>query len=66
MAASSERVDIAAALREAAKTAVLSFVLFLPLIGFYTHNDIHNALTFETRLPLLLTFVVVIAGGRVL
>ena len=58
MAALSERVDLARALRDAGKTALIAFGIFLPLIGFYTLNDINNHLTYEMRLPLLLTFVV--------
>jgi branched-chain amino acid transport system permease protein len=64
MSASGERVDLAWALRDAGKTALIAFGIFLPLVGFYTLNDINNVLTYTTRLPLLLTFVAVIAACR--
>ncbi|HVV80026.1 MAG TPA: high-affinity branched-chain amino acid ABC transporter permease LivM [Pseudolabrys sp.] len=64
MPAPGERVNLAHALRDAGKTAILAFGVFLPLVGFYTYNDFNNILTFTTRLPLLLTFVAVVAGAR--
>jgi branched-chain amino acid transport system permease protein len=66
MAASGERVDLARALRDAGKTALIAFGVFLPLVGIYTLNDINNVLTFTTRFPLLLTLVAVVAGCRLL
>jgi branched-chain amino acid transport system permease protein len=66
MATPGEQVDVARALRDAAKTAILTFGVFLPLVGFYTFNDINNVLAFTTRLPLLLTLVAVVAGSRLL
>jgi branched-chain amino acid transport system permease protein len=64
MSVPGEKVNLARALRDAGKTAILAFGVFLPLVGFYTYNDINNVLTFRTRLPLLLTFVAVIAVAR--
>jgi branched-chain amino acid transport system permease protein len=66
MATPGEQVDVARALRDAAKTAILTFGVFLPLVGFYTFNDINNVLAFTTRLPLLLTLVAAVAGSRLL
>jgi branched-chain amino acid transport system permease protein len=66
MAASGERVDLARALRDAGKTALIAFGVFLPLVGIYTLNDINNVLTLTTRFPLLLTLVAVVAGCRLL
>ena len=48
------RVDVAAALKSAALTAVMSFFLFLPLIGFKTVQNMRNELELDTRIPLLL------------
>ena len=58
------RVDVAAALKNAALTAIISFFLFLPLIGFQTVQNMRNELELETRIPLLLTIVAVITAGR--
>ena len=66
MSASGERIDLARSLRDAGKTALISFGVFLPLVGIKTLNDFNNVLTFETRFPLLLTLVAVIAGTRLL
>ncbi|MFA6264709.1 MAG: high-affinity branched-chain amino acid ABC transporter permease LivM [Pseudolabrys sp.] len=52
------------ALREAAITAVISFGLFLPLIGFQTVTNIRNELVLTTRWPMLFTFVAIIFVGR--
>ena len=54
--AGSSRVDVAAALKRAGLTAMMSFFLFLPLIGFKTVQNMRNELELETRLPLLLAF----------
>jgi len=55
---------LAAALRDAAFTGVISFGLFLPLIGFETITNIRDELILTTRWPLLAAFVVITAGGR--
>jgi branched-chain amino acid transport system permease protein len=60
------RIDIAAAAKDAAVTAVLCFFLLLPLIGFRTIQNIHNEIGLETRWPLLLAFVAIAAIGRLL
>src|ERR1700733_15350419 len=53
------RVDIAGALRHAARTALIAFGVLLPLVGFQTVTDISDVLTLRTRWPLLLTVVAV-------
>ena len=58
------RVDVAAALKSAALTAIISFFLFLPLIGFQTVQNMRNELELETRFPLLLTIVAIITAAR--
>jgi branched-chain amino acid transport system permease protein len=63
---SASRVDIVRALREAAITALISFGMFLPLIGFNTVQNIHNELVLETRWPLLAALVGIITVGRFL
>jgi len=63
---SASRVDIVRALREAALTALISFGMFLPLIGFNTVQNIHNELVLETRWPLLIAIVAILAGLRFL
>ncbi|HKS63077.1 MAG TPA: high-affinity branched-chain amino acid ABC transporter permease LivM [Xanthobacteraceae bacterium] len=60
------RVDVAAALKSAALTAVISFCLFLPLIGFKTVQNMRNELELETRFPLLLTIVALITAAQLL
>ena len=60
------RVDVAAALKSAALTAVMSFFLFLPLIGFKTVQNMRNELELETRFPLLLTMVALITAAQLL
>jgi branched-chain amino acid transport system permease protein len=62
--AQSGRVDPVGALRDAAFTGLIAFVLFLPLIGFLTVVNISNALILTTRWPLLLAFVAITAAGR--
>ena len=62
--AQGERVDIARALRDAGITALLSFGLFLPLIGFQTVTDFRNELVLTTRWPLLFTIVGIVGVGR--
>jgi branched-chain amino acid transport system permease protein len=58
------RPNLVRALRETAVTALLAFGLFLPLIGFNTVQNIRNELVLETRWPLLLVLVAIIAGLR--
>lgn len=53
-----------AALRDAALTALISFGLFLPLIGFETVVNIRNELTLDTRWSLLFSLVGFIFVGR--
>ena len=55
---------LSAALRDAVLTALIAFLLFLPLIGFNTVQDIRNVLVLETRWPLLATIVAIITAGR--
>jgi branched-chain amino acid transport system permease protein len=64
--ARSSRVDVAAALKSAGLTAMMSFFLFLPLIGFKTVQNMRNELELETRFPLLLTMVALITAARLL
>src|SRR5689334_6543158 len=64
MPAASERPDVARALKDAGLTALMAFGLFLPLVGFLTVSNIRNELVLQTRFHLLLTFVAIIAGGR--
>jgi branched-chain amino acid transport system permease protein len=63
-AAQSRRIDGARALRDAGLTALITFGLFLPLIGFRTVTDFRNELVLETRLPLLLAIVAIVGAGR--
>jgi branched-chain amino acid transport system permease protein len=58
------RVNVARALRDAALTALIAFALLLPLVGFKTIQNMRNELELETRLPLLLSIVAVIAAAR--
>lgn len=53
-----------AALRDAALTALISFGLFLPLIGFETVVNIRNELILDTRWSLLFSMVGLIFVGR--
>ena len=64
LAAPNTRIDLGRALRDAGITAVLTFLLLLPLIGFKTVQNIHNELALETRWPLLFGFVALAAVGR--
>jgi len=61
---SREPNPFAAALRDAAFTGLVSFGLFLPLIGFETVTNIRDELILTTRWPLLAAFVVIAACGR--
>jgi branched-chain amino acid transport system permease protein len=60
------RVDVSAALKSAALTAIISFFLFLPLIGFKTVQNMRNELELETRFPLLLAMVALITAAKLL
>src|SRR2546421_7961908 len=62
----SAATDIAGALRQTAVTALLTFGLLLPLIGFDTVQNIRNELVLETRWPLLFALVAFVAGFRFL
>jgi branched-chain amino acid transport system permease protein len=64
LAAPTARIDVGRALKDAAITGVLTFLLLLPLIGFKTVQNIHNELALETRWPLLFGFVALAAVGR--
>jgi branched-chain amino acid transport system permease protein len=59
-----ERVDLVRALGDAARTGVIAFLLFLPLVGFLTVSNIRNELVLTTRWPLLFSWVAVIVLGR--
>ncbi|MEA2906830.1 MAG: branched-chain amino acid transport system permease protein [Alphaproteobacteria bacterium] len=65
-AQSPARPDLARAWRDAAFAGLLTFGLFLPLIGFDTVQNIRNELVLETRWPLLLAMVALVAGLRFL
>jgi branched-chain amino acid transport system permease protein len=60
------RADLGKALKDAGLTALISFALFLPLIGFKTVQNMRNELEVETRLPLLLALVALITGAKLL
>jgi branched-chain amino acid transport system permease protein len=62
--AQSERVDGARVLRDAGLTALVAFVLFLPLIGFQTAQNGRNELVLLTRWPLLASVVATVGAGR--
>src|SRR5436190_15140270 len=62
----SARVDVARALKGAAMTAVMTFFLFLPLIGFKTVQNMRSELELERRLPLLLTMVRLITAAKLI
>src|SRR3977135_3951955 len=64
--ATAPRVEVGKALKDAGLTALITFALFLPLIGFKTVQNMRNELELETRLPLLLTFVAIIVAARLL
>jgi branched-chain amino acid transport system permease protein len=63
-AASEPRAEIGKALKDAALTALISFALLLPLIGFKTVQNMRNELELETRIPLLLSIVAVITAVK--
>ena len=58
------RIDVTAVLKGAAITALVSFFLFLPLVGFKTVQNMRNELELETRFPLLLTMVALITAAQ--
>ena len=58
------RTELGKALKDAGLTALISFALFLPLIGFKTVQNMRNELELETRLPLLLGVVAVITAAK--
>src|SRR5437762_14030012 len=62
--ATAPRVDVGKALKDAALTALITFALFLPLIGFKTVQNMRNELELETRMPLLLSFVAIITAAK--
>jgi branched-chain amino acid transport system permease protein len=59
-------MDIVRAFKDAGFWALVAFGLFLPLIGFRTIQNIRNELALETRWPLLLGFVAIVAAGRLI
>src|SRR2546423_11706955 len=63
---SAARSNVTRALKDAAFTALISFALLLPLIGFKTVQNMRNELELETRIPLLLTSVAVITASKLL
>jgi branched-chain amino acid transport system permease protein len=63
-AAAAPRVEVGKALKDAGLTALITFALFLPLIGFKTVQNMRNELELETRMPLLLSFVAVITAAK--
>jgi branched-chain amino acid transport system permease protein len=58
------RVRTARALRDAGVTALLTFGLFLPLVGFETVTNVRNDLILVTRWPLLFSVVAIVGFGR--
>jgi branched-chain amino acid transport system permease protein len=62
--ATAPRVEVGKALKDAGLTALITFALFLPLIGFKTVQNMRNELELETRMPLLLAFVAVITAAK--
>src|SRR4051812_11008666 len=62
----SAATGLAGALRQTAVTALLTFGLLLPLIGFDTVQNIRNELVLETRWPLLFALVAVVSVLRFL
>jgi branched-chain amino acid transport system permease protein len=57
-------VDVAAAVKDAAITALITFLLFLPLVGFRTVQNMRNELELETRFPLLLSIVAIVTAAK--
>ena len=65
-AAAAPRLEVGKALKDAGLTALITFALFLPLIGFKTVQNMRNELELETRFPLLLSLVAFVAGTKLL
>jgi len=63
-AAQASRPDLRHALQGAGWTALISFGLFLPLIGFVTYQDVNNQIALDTRFGLLGIFVSTMTLGR--
>ena len=64
MPATSERVSLTGALRDTGFTALISFGLLLPLVGFQTVTDFQNNLIVISRARLLVGLVIFIAIAR--
>ena len=62
--ATGTQANALAALGDASRTAVITFGLLLPLIGFETVTNINDQLTLTTRFPLLAAFVAIAGAGR--
>jgi branched-chain amino acid transport system permease protein len=58
------RPDVTRSLRDAAITALITFALLLPLIGFKTVQNMRNELELETRIPLLLAIVAIVTAVK--
>ena len=65
-ASTAPRADVGKVLKDAVITALISFALLLPLIGFKTVQNMRNELELETRFPLLLAIVAVITAAKLL
>jgi branched-chain amino acid transport system permease protein len=63
-ATTAPRIEVGKALKDAVFTALISFALLLPLVGFKTVQNMRNELELETRLPLLLAIVAIITAAR--
>ncbi|MEP7029738.1 MAG: high-affinity branched-chain amino acid ABC transporter permease LivM [Pseudolabrys sp.] len=59
------RVNLSGVLRDAGVTALVAFVLFLPLIGFRTESNIRNELILTTRWSLLFAIVAIVGLSRI-
>jgi branched-chain amino acid transport system permease protein len=60
------RANYANAIKSAVFAAIVAFAILLPLVGFKTVQDIHNALVLDTRFGLLAIFVALFAAGAFL
>ena len=60
------RVNVADAAKKTATTALLAFLLFLPLIGFQTLQNIRNELVLDTRWPTLFAIAALAAAARLI
>ncbi len=58
------RPNVVRSLKDGAITALIAFLLFLPLIGFKTVQNMRNELELETRMPLLLAIVAIITAAK--